>query len=110
MLSEHKDSKVQFRLVFATRSRSWTVAARGYPDTTFGEVKNGAQDWEGNSEAGDTLAAQKPPCLCAYISLILGDRDSPIYAAQNHMFVGNRGRWPLCRTITHISDYGVNQT
>jgi hypothetical protein len=49
----------------------------------------GTQDWKGSSEAGDILAAQKPPCRCACNSLILEDRDSPIYAAQNHMFVGN---------------------
>ena len=35
------------------------------------------------------MAAQKPPCLRACNLLILGDRDSEICAAQNHMFVGN---------------------
>ena len=61
---------------------------RTLPRTAIGEVRNGTQDWKGSSEAGDILAAQKPPCLCACNSLILGDRDSPIYAAQNHMIVG----------------------
>lgn len=59
------------------------------PETAFGEVRNRTQDWKGSSEARDILAAQKPPCRCACNSLILGDRDSPIYAAQNHMMVGN---------------------